>query len=193
MNKSKKTINTILGIFILICIGYGVYLLVIKILGLFSIIKPEILVAIIGGMATIMAGIVAVIINNRYTKQRDIEETHRAKKVEIYKEFLETISKMMAKENKAVTIEKISDQELINYLVKFKTEIILWGSPEVIKCQLQFEHIERENDKVFKATDNLYKAIRKDIGLSNKGLNNFELIKMYLKDPSELDTMMNKK
>lgn len=37
------------------------------------------------------------------------------------------------------------------------------------------------------AVDNLYKAICEDIGLSNSGLNNLELIKIFLKDPSELD------
>ncbi len=37
------------------------------------------------------------------------------------------------------------------------------------------------------AVNNLYKAIREDIGLSNAGLNNLELIKLFLKDPDELD------
>ena len=37
------------------------------------------------------------------------------------------------------------------------------------------------------AVHNLYKAIRRDIGLSNAGLNNLELVKIFLKDPDELD------
>ncbi len=39
--------------------------------------------------------------------------------------------------------------------------------------------------------DNIYRAIREDIGLSNKGLNKFDLIKLYLNDPDELDKKLS--
>jgi len=188
MNKTIKITSTIFGLILLAGICYGLYLLAIEVIALLVRLKPEVLVAIIGAMATVFAGLAAVIISNKQSKQRDIDESHRAKKVEIYKDFLDAVSGQMAKDNEHVSKEGFSEQELIDYMVEFKTNILLWGSPQVIKLQLEFEKVSKEGGNILVAVNNLYKAIREDIGLSNKGLNDYELIKIYLKDPSELDT-----
>ena len=96
----------------------------------------------------------------------------------------------MATQNENVSKKGPTDQELVDYLVEFKTELVLWGSPLVIKRQLEFEKASRNNGNIFTAVDNLYKAIREDIGLSNKNLNSHELVKMYLSDPGELDEIL---
>ncbi|CAC9438370.1 hypothetical protein BSPLISOX_534 [uncultured Gammaproteobacteria bacterium] len=150
---------------------------------------PTISAAIIGAMATIFVSIIAVIITQRKIKLRGVEEAHREKKVEIYQKFLGITTSLIVGKNEQVTIEEPTDQELIDYLVRFKTEILLWGSPKVIKSQLEFQRIFGSGGDVLMAVNNLYKAIREDIGLSNAGLNNLELIEIFLKDPDELDKM----
>ncbi|NER97904.1 MAG: hypothetical protein F6J86_29355 [Symploca sp. SIO1B1] len=149
-------------------------------------LNPTVLTGLIGGTATIFVGITAAIINQRYSKQRDIDESHRSKKVKIYSKFLEKISGLFH----AVSENKVEQYlpDLTDFFRKYKTEIILWGSPEVIKCQLELEQVAEKGGDTLKSVDNLYKAIRKDIGLSNKGLDNYELVKMYLK-PSEFDKL----
>jgi hypothetical protein len=77
--------------------------------------------------------------------------------------------------------------ELADFFVKYKTNVILWGSPQVINAQLKFESASTTGENVLYATDRLYLAIRADLGLSNRGLGNRQLIKMYLKNPKELD------
>ncbi|MGF1845333.1 hypothetical protein L4C39_19505 [Vibrio clamense] len=148
---------------------------------------PKIAAAILGAMATIFVGLTAVIITQNQIKLRDREEAHRSKKVEIYEKYLETIQAMMSGANENVSIEAPSNQELVDYLVKFKSEIILWGSPEVIKMQLEFQRVSQNGGNIFIAVNNIHKAIRADIGLSNKGLNKLELVKMYLANPDELN------
>jgi hypothetical protein len=75
-------------------------------------------------------------------------------------------------------------------LVKFKTNIILWGSPKVLIAQADFELQSRVEGNIFLAVDNLYRAIREDIGLSNAGLPPLHLVKMYLSDPEELESLI---
>lgn len=74
--------------------------------------------------------------------------------------------------------------ELINYLFRYKSEILLWGSPRVIKAQIEFEAVSGNGNgdvkALFKAVNEMYLAIREDIGLSNSGLTNLELVKLYL-------------
>jgi hypothetical protein len=49
-----------------------------------------------------------------------------------------------------------------------------------IKSQLEFQRIFGSGGDVLMAVNNLYKAIREDIGLSNAGLNNLEYTQEFL-------------
>lgn len=174
--------------FTLISLGiYAAYEFLLFLIAKLSSLNPNVAAAIIGGMATVFGGTLAVILTQHQVRKRAAEEAHRDKKVEIYRKFLETVSRMMAGENKDVPIKAPSQKELAKYMVEFKTEIILWASPKVIKSQLAFEKASSTGEDIFTAINDLHLAIRADIGLSNKGLSNYELVKMYLKDPSELD------
>ncbi|MCZ6802687.1 MAG: hypothetical protein O7D86_01815 [Proteobacteria bacterium] len=190
MEKVKNTFFTILGLVLLAGACYLGYLVFIEIIEVLSKLKKEVLAALIGAIGTVFVGVAAAIISQKQSKQRDIDESHRPTKVEIYKRYMDAVSGLLAKENENVSKEGMSDQELVDYLVEFKTEILLWGGPKVLKCQLEFDETSRNGGNIFVAVDNLYKAIREDIGLSNRGLNNLELVKMYLSDPGELDEMM---
>ena len=152
-------------------------------------LDPEIAAKIIGAMVTVFVTLTAVIITQRGIKLREIAEAHRGKKVEIYVKYLTKIASLFFGQNDQVTIKAPSEQELIDYIVGFKTEILLWGSPKVITSQIEFERSGSDRDR-FKALDNLFKAIREDIGLNNASLNNLELVKIFIKDPNELDKIM---
>ena len=190
MELFKKILSIVFGLILLAALAYGLYWLALELFTLLAKLKEGVLTALIRAMATVFAGITAVIISQKQSKQRDIDESHRPKKVEIYKKFLDAVSGLMAAQNENVSKKGLSDQELVDYLVEFKTELLLWGSPLVIKRQLEFEKVSRNNGNIFTAVNNLYEAIREDIGLSNKGLNSHELVKMYLSDPGELDEIL---
>jgi len=185
------------GIFGIVLVGfsvYGAYELIAFLIEKLNLLNPNVAAAIIGGMATVLGGILVVIITQQQGRKRAAEESHREKKVEIYKKFLEMISKIMSGENKDVPIKGPSEKELAKYMVEFKTEIILWASPNVIKSQLAFQKASaEENGDIFRTVNDLHLAIREDIGLSNRGLSDYELVKMYLKDPDELDDLMSNK
>lgn len=152
--------------------------------------NSKISAVIIGAMTTILVGITVTIITQRQIKLREIAEAHRKKKVEIYQKFISIVSLLIVSKNDQVTMKAPTEQELIDYMVNFQTDILLWGSPKVIKAQLEFKRVSAgSGGNILMAVNNLYKAIREDIGLSNTGLNNLELVKLYLKDPSELDKL----
>lgn len=180
----KKTILGILAVGVTL---YSGWLALSFFLDALVSIDPKISAAIIAAMTTVFVGLAAVIITQKQIKIREIENAHRDKKVIIYQKFLQTISAMQAGLNDKVTLNAPSEQELIDYLVDFKTEILLWGSPNVIKTHLDFNKASQNSGDVFLAVDNMYKAIREDMGLRNNGLNNLELVKLFLSDPEELD------
>jgi hypothetical protein len=142
---------------------------------------------IIGTMITAFAGITVALLTQEKIKRREIEEAHREKKVEIYQKFLDTVMSLIGGENQRISIQAPTEQELVDNLFTFKKDILLWGSPNVIKSHLEFEEISSSKGDVFTAMNNVYKAIREDIGLSNAGLNNLELIKIFLDDQGRID------
>ena len=175
----------------------GIIILVFFILLIFLFIKslinadPKISTPVIAGMFTIFGGIATVMITQKQTKMREIEEAHREKKIEIYKEFINIATDLLGAKNKNLEIQALSEKDLIVFMLKYKREILLWGSPEVIKAQLEFEKLAEEGSALLViAMNKLYKAMREDIGLSNSGLNNNELIKLFLTDPDELDLLL---
>ena len=178
----------ILGMIIFLILGYLSWLVIPFFI--YSLIKADakIAAAIIGGMFTVFAGLAAVIITQKQTKLREIEEAHREKKIEIYNRFITLATSMMATYNDKVDIKAPSEKELITTMFNFKKEILLWGSPMVIKAHLEMERASNKNPEIILvAMNNIYKAMRKDIGLSNSGLNENELIKLFLSNPEEID------
>lgn len=183
------------GILVLSLLIYSLYFLALNILGFVGKIRSDVLASIIAGFFVFIVHIVVAFLNQRHLKQRDIDESHRTKKVEIYKKYLDLIASMHAGVNKRLSQEELTDKDIAEWFVGFKTELVLWGSQDVIKF---FQGVHQNNfsnrpKELHVAIENLYKAIREDIGLSNKGLNNFELNKMYLSNPEEVDELMKNK
>ncbi|MDO6764848.1 hypothetical protein [Agarivorans sp. 1_MG-2023] len=185
----KETLLAVVGVVFLCFFAFGFWVALNFFVESITEADPKVSAAILGAMATIFVGLAAVIITQWQTSVRDREEAHRAKKVEIYQKYLEMISAVLSGVNEKVSKKAPSEQELIDYLLAFKTDILLWGSPEVIKRQLEFQSASERGGDVFLAVNKMHKAIRKDIGLSNRGLNNLELVKMYLSSPQELDDL----
>ena len=163
-------------------IGLGVYGVI-----HFFIILFSSYVKIIATFFAFLAAIMGTLITQYYIKKREQENAHREKKIEIYNSFIEITSRAIAGGHKDTSIKKPTDKELADFMFKFKSEILLWGSPGVIKEMLNFQNASQRGLEPLITANNLYKEFRKDIGLSNFGLNNCELIKIGLTDPEELD------
>ena len=190
MDRSK---NIVLGTIIVLCMGavaWSIY----KFLGLFykalTESDPKIAAAIIGAVATVTAGTAIVLYTQRQIKKREIDEAHREKKVEMYSEFLEIVQRLLSGQRDDHNAPSLENDELLNFLLKFKTEVILWSSPGVLKAFVEFQKQSIAGGGIhliMPAVEKLYREMRKDIGLSNQGLSENLLVKMYLTNPEELD------
>jgi hypothetical protein len=190
IRKNKQIVKQILGFILLCAIIYGVWMLALKFVDAISKASPEVTAAIIGAMATVFGGIAIVLITQRDSRFQAAEEAHRLRKVDIYKSFIEVASKMIASSNKKLSIKEPTQDELIKFAFRFKSDILLWGSPSVIKSYIAFEDATQDNAEILSAVNALYAAIRSDIGLSNRGLNNHELVKIFITDRKELDKIV---
>ncbi len=190
MHKIKESLSVIFIIMLLFILIWFCWKLIFIFIEALTVADSKITIPVIGGIITIIVGLIANLYTQKQIKLREIDEAHRSKKVEIYSNFLEIVRRIISGNNKNIPIKPLKEGELILQMTKVRTEIILWSSPSVINAFRNFESIAEENTGIkmlLPAVDRLYREMRKDIGLSNKGLPQNQLVKIYLKDPSELD------
>ncbi len=142
----------------------------------------EIIAAIIAAVASVLA----VIYSQKKNKEREISEAHRPQKIEIYQKFMNDLVLKTLKPNKGDK-PNISENDLEEFFYKFTSEIIVWGSPGVIKAFEKFRrHSNPKQTQILLVVDEILREIRIDLGNSNKGLKNGDLIRLFIKDPENI-------
>ena len=138
--------------------------------------------------ATIAASIIAsfigltgILATQYQARKRQVEEAHREEKIKLYSKFLDIAASHLKQGSTDLTHRLISKEELFEFFWEFKTKLILRGSPDVIQAMARFEAVSVEGGDVLSAVDDIYRAVRKDVGLSNWGLKRNELVAVYLK------------
>jgi hypothetical protein len=156
-------------------------------LAIFSGLDPNVASASIAGLT----GVILLVVGQYFNRSREIREAHRDKKVRMYGGFMEMLGNAMrsTKENSDYRME--DDPEAVTRLFELNRDAILWSSPPVIKALLDLKIPVGESPaSIMLRMDDLLKAIRKDLGLSNWGLPRGQLVKMFLRNPAELDDLL---
>lgn len=144
--------------------------------------------AILAGVVTIIVALSTSIINYFKDQNKSMAEAHRGRKVEIYSNFSNIVFDLMKKVRNPDSVENIDqNQQLMNRMWKLKEGILFYGSPEVIKT---FNHWMKSQDDgkalppkvVLKNIGQVFLAMRKDLGLSNMGLNSLNIHQIYMTD-----------
>ena len=141
---------------------------------------------------TAIAGILGLLYSQWQTKSKEISEGHRPQKIDLYNTFFDIIDYFMRnkRENKS---EKGIPKALQKQFEKLNRGMIVWASPGVINAWLDFRRgSEDPNQNTLMLVDPILREIRKDLGNSNWGLNEGDIVRIYLKDVDELDTTTEK-
>jgi hypothetical protein len=139
-----------------------------------------------GAFITAALGLLGLGYAKWHSKSRDIAESHRPSKIEVYNTFFDIVERMQ--EHKGSPHDDGDNPEpdwLKGEFQKFNRGLLLWGSPAVIHAWLKFRTSTENGEHILVAVDRMYQAIRKDLGNSNVGLQSGDLIKIGLKDPNE--------
>jgi hypothetical protein len=146
--------------------------------------------AIIAACTTVFVSVATVVYTQQKTKSREIDNSHRPQKMEIYKRFMEKAVVGLLKASKEKKFETPEFQnELEELFFSFTGDVIVWGSPAVIRAYTAFRNTGA-NPEVVLRIDDLMQAMRKDLGNSNWTLNRGDLIKLFITDPEKLDELM---
>jgi hypothetical protein len=166
---------------------------------LFNSVEPPVQAAII----TAFVGFTSLIISNFYTRQREINLKLRDKKVEVYSKFIKlwiqtflSIGLKSQENSSNISTFPNNDDHIGNFTKDFKEitdDLILWGSDDIIKnyCDLQktFPNENSSEDEKTAGLVNFGKfmlAIRKDLGHRNQGIDEYNLMSLFINDIDNL-------
>lgn len=181
-----------LALILIAGMGYSLWLGGKEILTFLKTADSKLGAAIVTAAATILVGISVAIYSQNRIKTRELQEAHRESKIELYNKFINKLVEVMAGNNELTSTLEPSKQDLVDFMVEYKRDLILRAAPGVIKAQIEYEKTA-QNSKggkaLFRSVDKLILEMRKDVGHSNFGMNNMETIQIFLKDKSEINKL----
>lgn len=190
MQRILRIASVIVGYILLAAMLYGIYHLLASILKIIPTLDPNVITSIVAALTAFFG----FLYNQKKAKERDIAEAHRPQKVELYKQFMDLIVDIQTRslEGKLDELQKDDiPKDLIDKMIQFTRDLIVWGSPDMIKKWAKFRHAAAQaSPDILYDVDEMLQSIRSDLGNSNLRLKKGDLIKLFLSDPTELDRLM---
>lgn len=140
-----------------------------------------------------LAAATGALYTQRSSRSQEISESHRPQKIEVYNVYMDIIDSVMNLSKKGQLGDIAAGavpQDLEKLLRQFRRGLIVWASPQVILAYDRSRRPGKEPVDVLRRADMVFQAIRKDLGSSNWGLREGDLIKLFLADPDEYDKLV---
>lgn len=172
-------------------LGFG-FLLIVLIIWLFywglstvwralKTVDTNLAVGLITGASTIIVATLTVVVGKYYERKREIEAHFRTAKIEIYDEFLKEFFKLFGGGS-----EPQSAHDLTEFLREWQRKMVLYGGAQVLLSYLKWKnHLGKGNPdaQTLFLMGEFFLAMRKDVGLSNTGLEKGTFSHLILKHP----------
>lgn len=140
--------------------------------------------AIIAAFVAVFSAIFA------YWKEREKsrQEAHKEKKVEVYSIFFDIVFKILkASKGESNDQAYYESQELQDSLFELMKGILAYGSPAVVLSMGRWRLAANSNSSAqLLHVGDILLAMREDLGLSNRGLNNINIHQIYVVDDIEI-------
>ena len=133
---------------------------------------------------TALLGLSATLLTQREIRRREIDAAYRKEKVEAYLSFLKLCEKLLlqAKDKR----HALPEDEILLTMLDVRTRAVLYGSPTVLRGLYKFPKMARLGLSPLDVLEDIQRAIRDDLGLSNEGLERDFFAKLPLSDPDDL-------
>ena len=172
--------------------------LVVKMFSWFTEAKADVKLSVVSAVLTALAAIITVLIAKKKEKEADFQRAQYQDKLSTYQQFVENvIAKLFLndpqkfkneKEKKQFEEKKLATQ--IRGIQDFTKNAILWGDGSVIHETSLWLSIIRNQDSpdviaAMKQIEPVLKAIREDLGHSNKKIAEGDILRLFIVDYDE--------
>jgi len=164
--KLKKALSLIFGFTLIGLLCFGIYQFVSFVWSQFISLDKQLAVGLLTAFTTVIVATITVMLGRYLERKKEIESHFRTRKIEIYDEFLSEFFKLFGSEEN-------SDIDLVPFLREWQRKMIIWGGAPVLSAYIKWnQHLKKgvpDAQTIF-LMDDFFRAMRKDVGLSNSGL-----------------------
>ena len=164
MKKLVTLGSILLGLGLLACFGFAVWLLVKAVWSGLAQADSAVLAAFVTGGVVVIGASWAKYLEHVYS----VKAQFREKKVGMYNEFLEYVDRLHT--------GNVSSHKLTDEFKKWKRKTMFWGSPKVMRGFMSMSEMPTGTKTIGELAQgvqiigDLLLAMRKDVGLSNYGI-----------------------
>ena len=146
---------------------------------LFLSLDKQLSIGLLTAFTTVFVSTLTVMLGRYFERKREIESHFRASKIQMYDEFLSEFFKLFGD-------EEYNDGDLVPFLREWQRKMIVWGGAPVMSAYIKWNKNLKKNEpdaaSVF-LMDEFFRAMRKDIGLTNSGLEKGVFSHFILRNP----------
>ena len=181
MNRIKNAVMGILPFAVLGGLLWLSYKSVVFIYHVFTSLNPNVVVAIIAGVATVLASTLAVVVTRYFQAKADKEAAHRDRKIDLYDEIISKLYSIFLGDTKKETNPEL----LTPFLREAQRKLILWAGPGALTTYSDWSKALTSAPAPCASqmiiTIELILALREDVGLSNAGIKHSHMVRFFLK------------
>ncbi len=158
------------GFILLALLAALVLWIVISLWGWFSSLNSDMAVGMLTASSTVIVATITLVLGRYFERVKEAEAHLRTQKIEMYDEFLKRLLALFYSSDSG----QAGDDDLVPFLQEWQRKLVVWGGPNVLSSFIIWkQHLafgEPDAESVF-LMDRFFRAMRADIGLSNRGLN----------------------
>lgn len=145
-----------------------------------SSVNPSLAVGIIAAGSTIFVSVVSVLISKRLEQKALIRNQQRDKKIPIYEELITFLFKIWR--NAIDGTAQPTEKEMVDFMIGFTQKLLIWGSDEVVASFCKFRKSGQDPKTIMFAIEDIWLAVRRDLGHDNKGISRGMLLGLIVTD-----------
>ena len=178
----KKKVSLVIGLAALAVIVYLTYALIAWLISSLDEINPSVGAAIIAGAATVFGSVLIASYNARRARERSAQEANRGEKARVYREFMDVVVRIMRNTKEGKSDDELLPEGMEEFFYNFTSTVTVYGGPGVVKAfgDWRSASVSEEPGSALLKMDTLFRAMREDLGESNKGLDPNELVGLFI-------------
>lgn len=145
----------------------------------FVALDANLAVGLLTAVSTVLVATLTIVLGRYFERKKEVEAHYREKKTEIYDSFLKEFFGLFHSPDK-------ENVDLVPFLQEWQRQMILWGGQEVLIAFMKWRQNLAKGVPDAESTyltDAFFRAVRQDLGLSNKGLERGSFVRLMLKHP----------
>lgn len=184
--QEKKQIA--LGLFLVCLLAFVMYLLFSKIWTVFSSINPILGAGFVAASATIIVSLISVSVSKHLERKATISAHLREKKIPTYEKIINFIFSITFADK--LGKDRLTEKEVIQFVAEITQELVIWRSDDMLEAFYNFRKKSIENSqekqensyKILFMVEDLFLAIRKDLGHANKKISRGKILGLFIND-----------